>query len=392
MEPNKVSGTHLAVNRPFPEASGPPEAPRRRPRRVALLTSAESWRGSGVSFAAIYDGLAANGHEPHLVTAAAAVTAPVAAPGRAVTELAIRRTRPGEVGRLRALLAALRSELLLVDLPRDLRIGALATLGTATRLVNRYNRNTAPPPKDLLTRLAYRWRVRETVFLTSGGLASVLDEAPFMRAAPARAIPNGIDAAVYTPDPAAGARYRAEHGLGDAPFLLAVGALTHQKRYDVLLDAVAALPAPRPALHVCGVGPLEAEHRARAAALDVDARFIGHLAPAALRGAYSAATLFVHACIGETFGRSIGEAMACGCAVVVPDSGAAPEVVGQGGTAGVVVPPLDATATARTVTALLADPARRRALGVAARDRVVTEFSIAAMAEGYSRMVDDVCA
>jgi glycosyltransferase involved in cell wall biosynthesis len=337
-----------------------------------------------------YDGLAAHGHVPHLVTAAAAVTGPLTAGGRAVTELELRRTRPGEAARLRRLLAALAADVLVVDMPRDLRVGALATAGTRTRLVNRYNRNSAPPPTDLLTRLAYRWRVAETVFLTAGGLESVLATAPFMRRAPARAIPNGIDTARYYPDAAAGARYRDAHELGDRPLLLAVGALTHQKRYDVILRAAAALAAPRPALHVCGEGPLEAEQRAHAAALGVEVRFVGQLAPDALRGAYAAATVFVHACVGETFGRSIGEAMACGCAVIVPDSGAAPEVVGASGVAGVVVAPADPAALAGAAAALLADGARRAALGAAARLRVASEFSMAAMWAGYAAMAREV--
>jgi glycosyltransferase involved in cell wall biosynthesis len=275
-------------------------------------------------------------------------------------------------------------------MPRDLRIGALATAGTATRLVNRYNRNSAPPPKDLLTRLAYRWRVAETVFLTAGGLGSVLREAPFMRRAPARAIPNGIDTARYYPDAAAGTRYRGDHGLGDAPLLLAVGALTRQKRYDVILRALAALPAPRPVLHVCGEGPLEAEQRALAGALGVEVRFVGQLSAERLRGAYAAATVFVHACIGETFGRSIGEAMACGCAVIVPDSGAAPEVVGPTGAAGIVVAPADPVALAAAAAALLGDGPRRAALGAAARARVASEFSVAAMWAGYAAMAREV--
>ena len=99
MEPNKVSGRQLAVNGPDLPSARADRGAGGAGVRVALLTSADSWRGSGASFAAIYAGLQAHGHEPHLVTAAECVTRAFAERGMAATELPLRRTRPrgGEV-------------------------------------------------------------------------------------------------------------------------------------------------------------------------------------------------------------------------------------------------------------------------------------------------------
>ena len=63
--------------------------------------------------------------------------------------------------------------------------------------------------------------------------------------------------------------------------------------------------------------------------------------------------------------------MACGAAVVSSDGGALPEVVGD---AGVQVPAGDAVALERAIDALLADPARRDALGKVARERILRHF------------------
>ncbi|MBI2898909.1 MAG: glycosyltransferase [Planctomycetes bacterium] len=88
------------------------------------------------------------------------------------------------------------------------------------------------------------------------------------------------------------------------------------------------------------------------------------------------ADVFVHASrLGEGFPNAVAEAMAAGCAVVATDAGGTREVVGD---AGVVTDDLEPA-----VRALLADGARRRALGRAARDRAERFFSIAAMVRAY---------
>src|SRR5439155_684385 len=138
---------------------------------------------------------------------------------------------------------------LVAETPRDVRLGALASFARRFALVYSYNVNRAVPPRDPIMRLAYR-RVRLTIFRTHTGEREVLASAPFMGRPPHRVIHEGVDVALFRPDPQAGRAFRARHGLGDRPFLLAVGALEREKRYDWILDALARLgPRPPPPPH-----------------------------------------------------------------------------------------------------------------------------------------------
>ncbi|MEV6803308.1 glycosyltransferase [Streptomyces sp. NPDC017248] len=77
-------------------------------------------------------------------------------------------------------------------------------------------------------------------------------------------VPNGIDVARFAFDPAARRRVRAGLGLAEDAFVIGgVGRLVPGKRFDVLVDAVAALPAGCRLLLVGG-GPQEPALRAAA--------------------------------------------------------------------------------------------------------------------------------
>ena len=73
------------------------------------------------------------------------------------------------------------------------------------------------------------------------------------------------------------------------------------------------------------------------------------------------------------------EAMACATAVVASRVGGIPEVV-DGGVTGLLVPPQDPASLADALNLLLRDPGRADAMGLAGRERAVTEFSWDAVA------------
>jgi glycosyltransferase involved in cell wall biosynthesis len=344
-----------------------------------------------VSYGKIAGALAARGHSVTLLTSAATVTGEYAAAGLPVTEIDYTVSKLAIAGQLRRTFAATRTEVVIADRPRDVRAATLAVLGTRTRLVYRYNSHHGRPPGDLLVRLAYATGVvRETVFQTHAGEADALRRLPLLRGRPTRVVYNGVDVTTFRPDPAAGAAYRARYGLGDAPVVLTVGALTREKRHDETMRAVAELTGVRPRLEICGEGPLERELRAHAASLGIAAGFRGLLTHAALRGAYNAATVYVHSAPSEGFGGAVLEAMACARSAVAPRSSAFPEVVGDDGRAGLLVPPHTPSATTAALAALLDDAAARARIGRAARERAVHAFSLAAMGDGYSRLVEEV--
>src|SRR5919199_1328732 len=78
--------------------------------RVALLISANAWRGSGVSYVKIARGLRERGHLTHVVTAAARVTSRVREEALEVTQIPGRDTGPREVWALRRVLRRLRAD------------------------------------------------------------------------------------------------------------------------------------------------------------------------------------------------------------------------------------------------------------------------------------------
>jgi glycosyltransferase involved in cell wall biosynthesis len=86
--------------------------------------------------------------------------------------------------------------------------------------------------------------------------------------------------------------------------------------------------------------------------------------------------LVVHASTtGEPFGQVIIEGMAAGKPVVATNGGGVPEIVADGRT-GILVPMGDAPAMADAICAMLSDPEQARAMGVRARERVESHFTI----------------
>lgn len=76
----------------------------------------------------------------------------------------------------------------------------------------------------------------------------------------------------------------------------------------------------------------------------------------------------------ESFGLVCCEGMAAARAVIGSSSGGMAEIL-DGGRCGLLVPPRNPEAIASAVVGLLSDPARRRMLGTAGRQRVLTHFS-----------------
>src|SRR5256886_5498844 len=209
-----------------------------------------------------------------------------------------------------------------------------------------------------------------------------------MRRAGHRVIPNGVDCDQFRPDEGAALAFRRRAGRGDRPLLVTCGPLEIEKRWDLLLESLALLPSPAPPLVLCGTGALEGTLRAQARRLGVDVRFIGEVDPAQLVAAYNAATCVVHTRPDEVFALALIEALACGRPVVAAAGGGTPELVGD---AGVLAPPADPGAFARLLRDLLGDDERRAALGAAARRRAVTLFSRDRMVRDYAEALEALC-
>jgi glycosyltransferase involved in cell wall biosynthesis len=351
--------------------------------RVALLTSANGWRGSGSSYAKLARGLGERGHAAHLVTASARLTPRLQKMGLSVTEIPGRNTGPREVWALLRVLRAIRADVVVVDTPRDVRLAAWATLVRQAGIVYRYNLNYRRPRHDLTDR-AYLRRVSACVY-QSRYIRDDAAQAPSLRRIPHFLIPNGYDLARYAPKPEEGRAFRARYGIAPAASVILTSAkLTRNKGHEVAIAALGRLHAAGvPLIYlICGDGGREAELRTLARSVGLPAVFTGLLESDELIAALAAADVVVHPSLNEIFPNAVGEAMACGCPVIAADAGGTAELVGRDG-AGVLVPPGDPEALAAAVRELLEDPERRGRLGDAARQRVEAEFPLRRMIERY---------
>lgn len=192
-------------------------------------------------------------------------------------------------------------------------------------------------------------------------------------------IPLGIDVQRFQePDRA---HVRAIQQRFGAPLLLFVGRLRYYKGVQYLLEALPQVADAR--LLIAGTGPMAQPWQAQAQALGLAERvfFLGDVADPDLPAYYAAADVFVlPACErSEAFGVVQVEALASGTPIVSTELGTGTSYVNQDGVTGCVVPAGDAAALAGALRTLLADPALRHAMGMAARQRAATEFSLPVM-------------
>jgi glycosyltransferase involved in cell wall biosynthesis len=182
---------------------------------------------------------------------------------------------------------------------------------------------------------------------------------------PIEVLPTGLPAERFVPGD--GARFRARHGIpAQRPVALFLGRVAHEKNIDFLVRMLAALRTrvPDVLLVIAGEGPAEAHCRAQVQALGLSdsVGFVGYLDRRnGLADCYRAADVFVFASRTETQGLVLLEAMAQGTPVVSTAVMGTVDVLAD--TGGAVVVPEDEGAFADAVASVLADPARRAALG-----------------------------
>jgi glycogen synthase len=209
---------------------------------------------------------------------------------------------------------------------------------------------------------------------------------------------NGIDTSGFAPDPGrdAIARFEIDPAM---PYVLFVGRITRQKGITILIEAIPHLDARIGVVLAAGqpdTPELAAEVEqgiadARAASPRRQIHWIPeHLDRRAVRQLYTHAAVFACPSVYEPFGITNLEAMACGVPVVATRVGGIPEVVVHGRTGLLVDPPDDpmtpggtdrvARDLATAINTLVADPARRAAMGQAGREQAVEQFSWSAVA------------
>jgi glycosyltransferase involved in cell wall biosynthesis len=189
--------------------------------------------------------------------------------------------------------------------------------------------------------------------------------------------PMPVDDRAFSPPP--GGRPRDE--------LLFVGRLDRQKGAEVALRALAGLTGPAAGLplRVVGSGPEEAALRRLAGELGVAGRvrWDGQLPQAELADRYRRAAVLVVPGRDEGLGLVAVEGQLSGAPVVAAASGGLLDVVADGQT-GRTFPPGHPEVLARTVEAVLADPAATARMAATARERAAARFGTAGAARTYA--------
>jgi len=207
-------------------------------------------------------------------------------------------------------------------------------------------------------------------------------------------IPNGIDTEVYRPDPQARAALRGALGFSKAVF--AIGLIAHHdpmKDHATFIRAAARLAKTRPEARFVLVGrgtdsrDGELDRLIAEAGITDRMRRLGErtdvakIVPGLDLVALSSAS-------GEGFPNVLAEAMACGVPCVTTDVGDAARVVGE---TGLVVRTQDPDALAAAWDeAAGRDDATRMALGAAARERIIAQYSLAEMVQRYEDLYSEL--
>ena len=218
-----------------------------------------------------------------------------------------------------------------------------------------------------------------------------LDHLPFFRSGNFRVVYNGVDLTAFQST----SRTMTPPGSGDAdrnPLIGFIGRLTEQKGIEYLLDAAALLLSRKIAyrLLIVGDGPLRPQLEAKAASLNLtNVTFAGYQRN--ITGLLQTFALFVLPSLWEGMSVSLLEAMASGCPVVATRVGGSEEAV-LDGTTGYLVAPRDVEALADRMAKLIADPALREQMRIAAKERAGAHFSASVMVEQTANVYNEILA
>lgn len=188
---------------------------------------------------------------------------------------------------------------------------------------------------------------------------------------------NGIDHLQFRRDRSLEPTARARLGVKPDTFVIgSIGRLEPQKRFDLLIDAVATLRSTYPHVRcvIAGDGSLKQTLACQIDALGLgDACvLLGHQHD--VQALHHAFDLYVQSSDYEGTPNAVLEAMAFETPVVATDAGGTAELI-VNGTDGIVIPRGDPNAMVAAIGAALADPVAARARATAARHRVETDLS-----------------
>ena len=207
---------------------------------------------------------------------------------------------------------------------------------------------------------------------------------------------NGIDTVHFSPP--AGAQRCVSEALPAGCYVIGtVGRMQDVKNHAGLVDAfirlLALVPEKRAQLRlaIVGDGPLLPSIREKIAAEGIADLVWLPGARTDIADIMRSFSIFVLSSIAEGTPITILEAMATGLPVVSTRVGGVPEVVVDGVT-GMLVPASDAEALANAMALYVRQPELAVQHGMAGKERVLRQYSMASMLSAYTTMYDDMLA
>lgn len=202
-------------------------------------------------------------------------------------------------------------------------------------------------------------------------------------------VPYGVDTERFAPSADIRAAVRRELAIGDAPFIFTAGRLVRKKGFEYLIDAAAALgDLPSLRIGIAGGGDLQDELTARAAPLGDRIMFLGNRSQDEVARLSAAADIIVVPSIRDDAGNVDGlpnfalEALASATPVIASRAGGLPQAI-EDGVTGRLLPERDAAGIAAAIRQLLNQPHDARRLGLAAREHVSVRFGWAETAARF---------
>ncbi len=190
-------------------------------------------------------------------------------------------------------------------------------------------------------------------------------------------IHNGVDCDYFSDGQT---RHHLHNVLGISkahPLIGFVGRLSPEKAPEVFVRMADLLRPTFPDAHfvIVGEGPLLGELRTLVNDLHLSRRVHFAGVQCDMRAVYHSLELLVSTSTTEGMPFALMEAMAAGLATVATQVGGVPEIV-EVGTTGLLAAPGEPHRLAQAAAELMRDPARRAAVGEAARQRVRDRFSL----------------
>jgi glycosyltransferase involved in cell wall biosynthesis len=364
--------------------------------RVAICSTGELWGGVERFIIALTAGLRELGHAPLVLLYHEGLLAErLRDCGFQTCVLGGGKYDPEQIRGTRRALAEHGINLLHVHGYRATIIGGLASLASPVRVVRTEHGRFEPlddwrnvtgharlAANHLMERAVARTTVDATVFVSEELAVGVR---PGKHPGLARIIPNGLDPAGLD-SVAAAPRHRLGFHVG------IVGRIVKVKGHERLLDAMGRLShLPDLHLHVFGTGPLQAHCAALAGERGLSGRVTFHGFCANMASEMRSLDVLAMPSLHEGLPYALLEALYLRVPVVASAIGGLREVI-EDGRSGILVPPGDDHALARSLERLYREPDLRKRLGEAGHRRVREAYLAPRMVDAYVALFREVLA